>query len=101
MNTGEIIKTLRKSKRLTQEQLGEIVGVKKSAIAKYEKGRVENLKRATIEKLANYFNVSPSYILGMQDESMDIMVKYKLLSPEHKKQVSQQIDYYLSIDTDE
>ena len=68
MNTGDIIRELRKEHRLTQEQLGAIVGVQKSAIAKYEKGRVENLKRATIEKLADYFNVSPSYILGINNE---------------------------------
>ena len=71
MNTGDIIKSLRRSRHLTQEQLGEIVGVQKSAIAKYERGRVENLKRATIEKLADYFNVSPSYILGIDvDEEL-------------------------------
>lgn len=76
MNTGDIIKELRKEHRLTQEQLGAIVGVQKSAIAKYEKGRVENLKRATIEKLAEYFNVSPSYILGItDDETFPIAIK--------------------------
>lgn len=68
MNTGDIIKKLRKNKNLTQEQLGEILGVQKSAIAKYENGRVENLKRATIERLANIFDVSPSYILGISED---------------------------------
>lgn len=68
MNTGEIIKKLRKEKNLTQEQLGNIIGVQKSAIAKYEKGRVENLKRASIEKLAAYFGVSPSYLLGIKED---------------------------------
>ena len=71
MNTGDIIKKLRKEHKLTQEDLGAIIGVQKSAIAKYENGRVENLKRSTIEKLANYFSVSPSYILGIQ-EGVDI-----------------------------
>lgn len=71
MDTGDIIKKLRKEHKLTQEDLGAIIGVQKSAIAKYENGRVENLKRSTIEKLSNYFNVSPSYILGIQ-EGVDI-----------------------------
>ena len=69
MNTSEIIKSLRKEKKLTQEQLGDLIGVQKSAIAKYESGRVENLKRSTIEKLAELFEVSPSYILGIEDNS--------------------------------
>ncbi len=37
--TGERIKKLRKEKGLTQEQLGKLLGVKKSAIAKYENNR--------------------------------------------------------------
>lgn len=38
--TGEIIKKLRKEHKLTQEQLGAILGVQKSAIAKYERGEI-------------------------------------------------------------
>ena len=45
--TGERIKKLRKEKGLTQQQLGEMLGVQKSAIAKYENGRVPNLKKET------------------------------------------------------
>lgn len=50
MHTGQLIRHLRKSKSLSQEELGEIVGVQKSAIAKYENGRVKNLKRDTTTK---------------------------------------------------
>lgn len=39
-NTGEMIKYYRKKLGLTQEELGNYVGVQKSAIAKYEKCRV-------------------------------------------------------------
>jgi transcriptional regulator with XRE-family HTH domain len=72
MQTGEIIKKLRKDHGLTQEQLGEIVGVQKSAIAKYERGAVVNLKRETIQKLADYFGVRPSYIMGLTDEPLSL-----------------------------
>lgn len=65
--TGEIIKKLRKEHKLTQEQLGTILGVQKSAIAKYERGEIVNLKRETIEKLADTFDVMPSYIMGISD----------------------------------
>lgn len=63
MEIGERIKKLRLEHHLTQEQLGEILGVQKSAIAKYENGRVENLKRATIQKMAEFFEVSPLLFL--------------------------------------
>ena len=65
---GQIIKELRLSRDLTQEQLGDILGVQKSAIAKYENDKVVNLKRETIQKMADFFGVKPSYIMGMHDE---------------------------------
>lgn len=71
--TGEIIRQLRKQANLTQEQLGEVLGVKKSAIAKYENGRVENLKRITIEKLSDFFEVPPSTILGINAEDSEAL----------------------------
>ena len=59
MNVGEKIKTARLSKGMTQEQLGEIVGVQKSAIAKYENGRVVNIKRSTLKKISDVLEIPP------------------------------------------
>lgn len=67
MEMGEIIKQLRKAHNLTQEELGKRLGVQKSAIAKYEKGRVENIKRSTIQAMATLFDVSPCYLMGWAD----------------------------------
>ena len=52
---------------LTQQQLGEMLGVQKSAIAKYENGRVPNLKKETLSRLAEIFNVTPNYLLGIDE----------------------------------
>jgi transcriptional regulator with XRE-family HTH domain len=52
MDIGQKIKEARLRKGLTQEELGNIVGLQKSAIAKYENGRVVNIKRSTLQKLA-------------------------------------------------
>lgn len=57
VNTGKVIKILRKEKKLTQDQLSEVLNVKKSSIQKYESGAVNNLKMETIKKLCQYFNV--------------------------------------------
>ena len=57
---GSYIRQLRNDKGLTQEQLGELVGVQKAAVQKWENGSVQNLKRATIKKLAEIFEVSPA-----------------------------------------
>lgn len=44
-----------------------MVGVQKSAIAKYENGRVVNIKRSTLQKIASALEVRPSEL--MFDES--------------------------------
>lgn len=69
MEMSEIIKQLRLQKGITQEELGRVIGVQKSAIRKYESGMVENIKRSSIKKLADYFGVSPSFLLGYEDSS--------------------------------
>lgn len=69
MEMGEIIKQLRIQKGITQEELGKVIGVQKSAIRKYESGMVENIKRSSIKKMADYFGVSPSFLLGYENSS--------------------------------
>lgn len=61
---GERIKYLRTLADMSQEELGNRVGVQRAAINKYEKGSVTNIPIATIEKIAYIFNVSPTYIVG-------------------------------------
>ena len=68
MTTGERIKEARLSAHLTQKHLAERVGVKFSAIHKYETGIVVNLKRETIDALAKALNVKPSWLLCLDDE---------------------------------
>ena len=48
---GEMIKSVRKERKLTQEQLGELVGVQKSQISKLER----NTKNVTIETILKVF----------------------------------------------
>ena len=61
---GERIKYLRSLANMSQEELGNRVGVQRAAINKYEKGSVTNIPIATIEKIAKIFDVSPTYIVG-------------------------------------
>ena len=69
MTMGECIKQLRKEKGLTQKELGELVGVNTAAVSKWEKGRVVNIKRETIERLAKVFEVLPSKLMCFEDEA--------------------------------
>lgn len=68
MKMAERIKELRLKHGLTQEELGNIIGVQKSAIRKYESGIVKNMKRSSIDTLSKYFGVAPSYLMGLDEE---------------------------------
>ena len=59
VSIGEKIRSARISKGLTQEELGEILGVQKSAIAKYENGRIVNIKRSTLKKISDVLGIPP------------------------------------------
>ena len=63
MNIGDKIRNARINKGMTQEELGNALGVQKSAIAKYEKGRVVNIKRSTLKKISDVLGISPSELI--------------------------------------
>jgi transcriptional regulator with XRE-family HTH domain len=99
---------------MSQEELGKRVGVKRAAINKYEKGSVTNIPIATIEKIAQTFDVSPTYIVGWDNtesnplsaevkvlqgvkrfygrEVVEIIEIYTQLSPVGKKRVLQHLE---------
>lgn len=66
MTTGEIIKQQRRAAGMTQEALGKRLGLKKAAIGKYESGRAENIKYATLMKLSSIFHCSPTPLWGCE-----------------------------------
>lgn len=67
MTMGERIKELRKMNNLSQEELATMLGLKKAAISKYEKGIVSNMKQSVIKKMADIFGVTPSYLMCLDD----------------------------------
>ncbi len=84
MNVGEYIRKLRIENGLSQSDLGKIIGVQRAAVQKWECGRVQNLKRETIKKLSELFNVSPSTFITEEDET-DSQIN---LSPHEKELVT-------------
>lgn len=60
MTVGQYIKELRISRGMSQEELGQLLGVKKAAVQKWECGAVKNLKQNVIMGLGRIFGVSPS-----------------------------------------
>ena len=77
MELGQKIKKARLERGLTQQELGDIVGVQKSAIAKYENGRVVNIKRSTLQKIASALELRPSELVFNESpkETADLHVR--------------------------
>ena len=70
MNVGEIIKAERMRKGMTQEELAEKVGVKKSAVAKWENGRVSEIKRSNLKNLAAALGLNPKQLLDNEKSAI-------------------------------
>lgn len=102
MEIGQKIKKARLERGLTQQELGNIIGVQKSAIAKYESGRVINIKRSTLQKIAKALNIRPSELVFDESpkdtanlhvriltdfELMETIKDYYVLSEENKRMI--------------
>lgn len=59
---GEAIKNARQQKNLTQEELGEMVGVRRAQISRIESGR--NLTIGTISRIFKAMGINPFLDLG-------------------------------------
>lgn len=86
--TGSRIRDARKALGMTQAELAEKIGVKYSAIHKYETGLVVNLKRETISALANALDVSPAWLMCMDDTEKVAIQENNFLSSDEQKLIS-------------
>ena len=66
MKFKDRLKELRASRNLSQMQLANELNISQSAIAKWELGKTEPTASAIIS-LANYFNETTDYILGIEE----------------------------------
>lgn len=60
------LKELRENQGISQQKLAKEIGISQSNICEYEKGTVEATESIII-KLANYFDVSTDYLLGIEE----------------------------------
>ncbi|MED3468669.1 helix-turn-helix transcriptional regulator [Bacillus thuringiensis] len=106
---GDTLKKLRKEQKLTQEQLGDAIGVSKMAISYFEKGK-KAPGRESIKKIADYFHVTTDYLLGRTDstelsnnqnniiteEGKNIMAIIENLPTEERKKAWEQLEMYVN-----
>lgn len=87
---------LRQRSHMTQSELAEKIDVRSAAISKYEKG-IHNPTIETLIKIANLFDCTTDYLLGLTDrkkppipsqsfspKESEIVYKYRLLTWENQ-----------------
>lgn len=89
MGMAERIREQRIKKGYTQEELGLKLGLQKSAIAKYEKGRVENIKRSIIVNMAQILDCSPAYLMGWEAEAPETKAA---LTPKDERDIAKDLE---------
>ena len=97
MEIGQKIKQARVAKGLTQEELGNLVGLQKSAIAKYENGRVVNIKRSTLQKLAQALDLRGSDLIIEADPKEAAELSARVLLD---MELMSAIEQYYTLSTD-
>lgn len=70
MTIGMKIRKRRNELKLTQEQLGEKLGITKSAICKVERDKEQNLTTERVETFAEALDCSVQYLMGWEDSSV-------------------------------
>lgn len=78
MFIGSRLKELRKDRKMTQTELGDLLNVTKVSVCCYEKGtRTPSLD--TLDDLSDIFNVRPDYFLGKEVAFLKELKKNKKL----------------------
>lgn len=109
MTIGERIKQLRKQKNLTQKELANMCGYKSlTTINKIELG-INSIPLSVVEKLAFVLEVSPSYLMGWEEElqetikvdalsteEISLVEAIRSMTDEEVKELSNFVDYIIS-----
>ena len=94
----ERLKSLRKEKDLTLEELAQALGMTKQVLSRYERGERE-ADYKTLVKIADFFEVSIDYLIGHSvyyfpdmigkksdnDDEIEVLELYSSLSPSRKE----------------
>lgn len=106
---GDRLKQLRVQKKLSQLELAKILGVDRTMIGKYEL-KNNQPKKDILEKMADFFNVEPSYLMGFDtavrntknvmpdlvpSDEHELIKKYRQLNTDGKERINRQIDFEL------
>ena len=78
---SERLSDLIKNSNYSLNDMEEYVGKTSATISRYASGEIKGVKRSTIVKLANFFNVNPAWLAGLNDEKYVINQQTKQAFP--------------------
>ena len=61
------LRELRDSKRMSQQDVADMLGIRRETYSKYENGETESIKSEHLITLAKYYDVTADFILGICD----------------------------------
>lgn len=102
MSFGSLLKNIRIKNNYKQEDIGNIMGVKKAAVSGYEQDRSKPCYETFI-RLCNYFKVDANYFMkddltyvdnGITRDEQDVLSSYHILSDSDRRVV----DFILGLD---
>ena len=105
MTTGQRIKHMRQMQGMTLQQLGDLVGVGKSTIRKWEEGIITGIKAESLSKLATALRCSPNYLVGttedpaltfdvaLTSEERELILNYRKTDDLSKIAIKRLLDY--------
>ena len=92
------LKQLRKQQNLTQTELANLLNLSHGAIAMWETDKRQP-DNDTLVRLANFFNVSVDYLLGLSnqeyeltDENKQLLAMIDQLSPEDREAITRFVE---------
>lgn len=66
-SVGQLIRNRRLELSLTLRQVADEVGVSEATVSRWESGKIDNMRRDRIAKLATVLNMSPLRITGIDE----------------------------------
>lgn len=84
------IKSRRKELGLTLEQVGDMVGVGKSTVRKWEQGMIENMRRDKISLLASALKISPLLLINddmTTENSVSTQINQKVTKLDNNRKI--------------
>ncbi len=71
VEVGKRIEECRKSCGMTLDEVGQLLGMHRSSILRYENGCTKQIKLVVLERLAEIFKTTPEYLMTGYDNSSD------------------------------